>query len=240
MGAAEKPDLREQIGVAMNASHLAEVPIAAFGAATLAIRLGVDRDDVPIGAAPATVRPVWPWPKSPDAPHDIAYIASELGALLWHARYGRQRNAEPRIAELYVEWLMTRREFAYIMDLDVRRAMLEQFAARVLHEWLSDRCVNCGGSGRQERTRNGILIRPRGTMQRNATFAPCGACGGSGMAIPDKVARARALGIPLGWYDDKRSPWPRRFELARIWLDVLARRLHRPLTAETGRRKRMR
>jgi hypothetical protein len=237
---AEKPDLMEQIGVAMNASHLAELPIAALGAATLAVRLGVDRDDVPIGAAAATAEPCWPWPKSLDAPPDVAYLTAELAALLWHIRAGRQLTEVPRATRLFVDWMMPRRMFDYIPTLDARRAVLEQFAAVVLHEWLSDKCLCCGGSGHQERTRSGVLIRPRGSMQRNAVFAPCGACGGSGRALPDKLARARALGIPLEWYTEGGSRWPQRFALAHIWLDAIARRLRRPLTAETGRRIRLR
>jgi len=237
MGATTKPDLREQVGVAMNASYVNELLIGSFGAATLAVRLHVDRDDVPIGAAPAMVTPCWVWPKSPinDAP-DISYVAAELGAVLWHVRSGSQDSQVPRATRLFVDWMMPRRQFAYIPTLEARRAVLEQFAAQVIHEWLSDRCVECGGCGRQERTRTGVFIRPRGSMQRNATYAPCTGCGGGGMARPNKVARARALGIPFSWYEDRGSAWPQRFALAHIWLHMLAGRLYRPLTAETGRR----
>lgn len=233
---ARKPDIRELVGVAVNTSALtlkvghegATLRIAAVGAAALAISTGADRDDVPVsGSRPAV------YGKALDQ-RDV--IAGELAPMLWHIRYGGQHGLVPKAIALYARWLQQRRSFEGLTD-DKGRALLQLFAGRVLHEWLSDRCLACGGSGKLERTRSGSWIRPRGSMQRNATFRACTTCNGSRRAAISHTARVQWLGMTMSVYESER--WAQRFTAALVWLNQFhANRLVRPLTAELERRKR--
>jgi hypothetical protein len=156
--------------------------------------------------------------------------------MLWHIRYGGQYDLVPRAILLYARWLQGRRIFdAFTEEAHLR--VLERFAGRVLHEWLSDRCVACGGSGKMERTKHGSWIRPRGSMQRNATFRVCTACNGTRRASISHGDRARWLDMPMSWYESEH--WARRFEASLVWLNQFhANRIVRPLTAQLERRKR--
>jgi hypothetical protein len=114
--------------------------------------------------------------------------------------------------------------------------LLLRFSTRVLHESLSDRCQACGGSKKQERTRTGAWVRPRGAMQRNAVFGVCRACEGTGRARPSHGERARWLKLAMKDYDDGR--WKQRFSAAHVWIKRdLERRIIRPLTSELERRR---
>jgi hypothetical protein len=163
---ARKPDIRELIGIAVNTSVLtlkegqerALDRVAALGAASLAVSVGADRENVTIAASRHQV-----YGDDLDA-RDV--LVAELGPMLWHLRYGGQHGLIPKAVPLYARWLSGRRIFETVTDT----ALLERFSARALHEWLSDRCMACGGSGKLERTRSGSWIRPRGSMQRNAVF----------------------------------------------------------------------
>lgn len=237
--ADRKPDVREQVGRAVNSSHLVIRVrsegdldrVAALGAATLAVQLGADRRHAgSISSAAAAQGSASPAVIAKDR------LAGELGALLWHIRFGRQHGHVPMAITLFAHWMMDRPQFAEVQPDDARRLLLAQFAQVALHEWLSDRCVACGGSGKLERTSLG-LIRPRGSMQRNARFAPCRGCGGNGKARPNHKVRARAFGIAKNCYFDQH--WPARFIMAERWLShALASRLVRPLTMQLERRKR--
>lgn len=236
MGANERSDLREQIGIAVNASSLvmrerAETAldrVAAMGSAAAAIASGADREDQPIAGARSVV-----YGTVPDK-RDV--IAGELVPMLWHIRYGRQHGLVPRAITLFARWLVFRKIFTEF-EAPEKFGLLERFAGRLLHEWLSDRCIACGGSGKLEKTKGGSLIRPRGSMQRNATFAVCTSCQGTRMAAPNETERARWMGVTAKAYED--DGWTRRFSVGRIWLTgVLARRINRPLTAELERRTR--
>lgn len=229
-----KPDLREQVGIAVNSSSLVMRArgegdldrVAGLGAAALAVQLGADRRGSIAAAAGARV------PDRPDAQRDR--LAAELGLVLWHVRYGRQHEHLSRAVALFADYIMGRPQFAEIEPPEARRLMLVPFAELAIHEWLSDRCISCGGSGKLERTRGGALVRPRGSMQRNARFAPCRGCGGNGKARANHKTRVRALGIPKKWYFDQR--WPGRFLMAFQWLDHIARRLSHPLRVQLERR----
>jgi len=234
-----KPDIREQVGIAVNSSSLVMRVrsegdldrVAGLGAATLCVQLGADRrygGSIVEAAAGAASNPV-------TMARDR--LAGELGSLLWHVRYGRQHEHLQDAVDLFAEWMMTRPQFAQIDPEAARRLMLDLFAQMAIHEWLSDRCVACGGSGKLERTRGGALIRPRGSMQRNARFAPCHGCGGNGKARPNHKARARAFGIPKQWYFEQR--WPARFLMAFTWLTQIGGRLSHPLTMQLERRKKL-
>lgn len=247
MAASEKkPDIRELVGIAVNTSALdssetherAVDRIAALGAASLEVSLGADVARLPIAAMAgevyrrsADMRDVMLDPGTPD---ERDQIAGELAPLLWHVRYGAQYSLLPAAVRLFARWLRMRAMFAGFVT-EAHFLVLQRFSACVLHEWLSDRCIACGGSGKLERTRAGGWIRPRGSMQRNATFRPCAGCGGSGKARPSHGERARWLEIPLSWYESER--WHQRFNAASTWLHQFhARRLERPLTAQLERR----
>ncbi len=106
-----KPDLREQLGVAVNSSTLklnghetALERVAALGMAVLSVQLGADREGQPIAGCRAVVYG--------QAPDRQSVVAGELSGLLWHIKYGRQESLLPRAVALFAEW----------MTLDARQA----------------------------------------------------------------------------------------------------------------------
>jgi hypothetical protein len=240
---AAKPDVLELLGVAVNASSLVlderqERPldrIAALGAAAAEIAAGADLKRLPLAAvqldvyrASASMADLMLDPGTPD---ERDQLAAELGQLACHMRFGGQVELAKRAIPLFARWLKTRRLFA---DVDSARSLL-LFAARVLDEWLSDKCLRCGGSGKLERSGSGSWIRPRGTGQRNATFRPCNACDGCGRAAISHTARATWLEISREDYEAAR--WPQRFNAATTWLELLiVGRVKRALTLQLERR----
>jgi hypothetical protein len=229
---ARRPDLREQIGTAVNASSLAmrdeaETAIdrvAALGAAALAVTVGADRHDVAIGAC-----------------QDVAFsqenaLAGELASLLWHIRYGAQFDALPTAIVLFATWLSGRGKYAKL-EPERRMVLMPKLATRAMHEWLSDRCVACGGSGKEERTRSGSWVKPKGSMQRNAVFRVCRVCHGSKRRIHGDRERATSLGLSKLEYESGRWDACVRGSVAALD-NVFSKRLYSPLTAELERRKR--
>jgi hypothetical protein len=229
---ARKPDLREQIGVALNASTMVMREgvetsldrVAALGAAGLAVQLGADRRDLPIAACR-------------DQPaNEENIIAAELASVLWHIRYGGQINAVPQAIILFATWLSARGRYSKIDPLK-RIVLMPKLAACALHEWLSDRCVACCGSGKQERTNTGSWVKPRGSMQRNAVFRVCRVCHGSARRLHGDRERARSLGLSNEAYAAERWDAAVRGAVAHL-ARILTSRLRSPLTAELERRKR--
>ncbi len=232
----ERRTLQEQVGVSLNASVLrtdgrspdVETPlmqVAALGAAALAVHHGADRGGlslVRVVADPAHI----------PNPQDV--LTARLASNLWHIRYARQHELVLRTVGLFAEWIAYRGRFAALADAAV---LLPKFAERVLHEWLSDRCQRCGGSGRLELTRDGVPVRGRGRMQRNALFTTCAGkmgCGGTGRPTPSHTQRRLALAIDHQRYDGER--WDRNFAAGLTWLTKLIdRRLNRPLTDQLER-----
>lgn len=231
MTATAKPDIRELVGVAVNSSGLMQKEghecaldrVAALGAAALAMRTGADIDRLPIAASRHCVYG--------DELRACDVIAAELGPILWHIRYGEQHGLVPQAIKLYAVWLRDRRLFSDVTDI----AVLEVFSTRVLHEWLSDRCIACAGSGKLERSKSGAWIRPRGAMQRNAVFRVCPTCNGTRRRPPSHGERARCLSLSIADYEKNR--WQQRFAAALIWLNSFhAGRVSKPLTAQLERR----
>jgi len=234
--AKEKRDIRELVGIAVNTSGLtmkvnqerALDRIAALGAASLAMRLGVDREDLPIAAAKPLV-----YGDELDI-RDV--LAGELAPVLWHVRFGGQYDQVPAAITLFAGWVSHHRLFAEWKAPEHLRLRLA-YAERVMHEWLSDKCTACGGSGKQQRSQGGQWIRPQGLMQRNAIFRTCSACQGTRRPPPSPPQRMKALGLTREEYDSQR--WDQRFSAGFHWLNrFLPPRLERALTAELGRRKR--
>lgn len=228
----QRAGLQEQMGRALNTSHLEhretqEMPVdlvGALGAAGLHIHHGADRRREPVatvlGAATHEVDPQ-------DA------IAAELATLLWHVRYAGQYDMVQRSIMLFARWMTYRGRFDGIADRD---ELLPRLAARAIHELLSDRCIACGGSGKLERSRTGSWIRPRGSMQRNATFRTCSACEGTRRQAISHTERRIVLGVTRERYDQER--WDAHFKAALTWLTMrLMARLNRPLTVQLGRSK---
>lgn len=227
----ERAGLQEQIGQAVNSSHLehredrdnAVVKIGALGASALHIHHGADFQRLPIAAVVSV-----PGHK-PDAQDALA---AELATCIWHIRYGGQFDSVPRAVRLFAEWMVYRGRFNHITDAG---QLLPRLAARTIHESLSDRCIACGGSGKLERSPTGSWVRPRGSMQRNATFRTCPACEGSRRQAISHTARRVALGITRERYDAER--WDTHFKAALTWLDRNMGRLNRPLTVQLERSK---
>ena len=243
---SERRTLQEQLGVAMNAGGLRIEPrepgmetsllrLAALGAASLHIRHGADR-----GGQQGRGCPVAEMMAKPGhAPSHQDALAGELVSDLIHIRDGRQFERLPAAIACFATWCSYRRQFAdetRFPDRARLALLLPKFSARTMHEWLSDKCIACGGSGKLERSEGGSWIRPRGRMQRNATFRPCTPCHGSRRAMPSHTARRMALGIALEVYE--AETWARHFSAGLAWLTTLLyRRVHRPLTVQLERSK---
>lgn len=242
----ERRSLQELIGVSVNASSLrleARSPggetsllrVAALGAAQLHVQHGADLAGprgrgTPIAAVLADKR---------RAPSPLDKVVSELAGLLWHIRYGGQHERTGEAIRLFATYAGMRARFMQLPPFDAMEeaavtGLLHRFSGRVLHEWLSDRCVACGGSGKLERTESGSWVRPRGQMKRNATFRVCPTCQGSRRALPSHTARRKALELTSEDYEAQR--WAQHFKAGLAWLDIwIARRLRRPLTVQLER-----
>lgn len=244
----DKRELFEQVGCAVNASALemrsthetALERVAALGGASARIASGADLAGLPVAAMDqdvyrrsADMRTLMMDPGTPDE-RDV--IAGELCPNLVHLREGEQRELLLPTIRLFARWLQHRRLFAEFC-LYEKQELLGRFSAWCLHEWLSDRCLSCGGTGKLERAASGAWIRPRGSMQRNAIFGPCSECNATGRARPSQAMRVAALGISHKQYES--DGWAQRFNAAGIWLtQLLHGRIKRPLTAELERGKR--
>lgn len=219
---AVKPEIRELVGVACQASRLVidakreETPllrIAAMGAAARQIARNVDAPT----SKPASAR---------DA------IEARLAPLLWRIKYGRD-GSQARVLEavmLFSVWMYgtrTWRESPPPADL------AQRFAVRVLHEWLHDRCPACGGTGLQELRQNGVTRKPQRFNDRSVRHVQCRICSGSTLKRPSSGERAKTLDLPL---DEIRSTWDVRLDRAAASLRAIARRLKRPLRFELEKR----
>lgn len=235
----ERATLAEQFGRSVNASQqriAARSPggesslqqVAAMGAGALHVHHGADRAQAPVAAVLAR-------PGHQAEAQDV--LVAELSPLLWHIRYGGQHGFIERAARLFAAWMSFRGRF-HALPLEEREGLLLRLASRALHEWLSDRCIACGGSGKLERSRTGAWIRPRGSMQRNATFRVCPACAGSRRQAVSHAQRVQALGMTRERYDAER--WDATCTAAITWLNRDLGRMTRPLTVQLERsRKRV-
>lgn len=221
----EKRDIMELYGVAIGSSDLSSSPlrakhvdlIAAAGAASNRLHLG--DQGLPIAAASLK-------PRGSEADK----IAADLAPMLWHLKAGGQEQTIARVAKKFTAWVELKNEFT---DPEIR-ALAGRFAAQVVHEWLSSRCARCRGSGKLELDRRKGKVAPR-THARNTRFVPCDTCNATGLGLPNHQQRATFLGIDRAVYDEKG--WWQRFRKGLLWLDLIARRLRRPLQFEAGRRK---
>lgn len=212
------PTLEEQIGRAVGAGGLvmrqlqgegALLRIAALGAAGLTLELSSTSDRAALGAI--------------------------IASWLWRMKYGSELTAETARVTVrsFGDWLGQgvpwQREPAV-----TRPELLYPFSARVIFEWLVDRCGYCGGTGVQELTRGNQVRRTRRFGDPRIRHVRCHACAGTCRPTPVPADRADALHIAL---DEYRRHWPQRFDVALAWLAGIARRLNRPLRYELERRR---
>jgi hypothetical protein len=240
----ERRTLEEQVGVSVNSSSLrmesrepgAETSlqrVAALGASVLHVQHGADRGG-PRGAGQPVV---YALAQRGHEAKPIDQVSGELAGVLYHLRFGGQHELVGQAIALFAAYIGMRERFGpggFLAGLTdhARAELLRRFAERVLHEWLSDRCVACGGSGKLERTESGSWIKPRGLMKRNAVMRVCSTCQGSRRAVPSHTARRKALGIEHQQYEVQN--WAKHFNAAFTWLWVWGR-LRRPLTVQLER-----
>jgi hypothetical protein len=212
----EAKDIDELVGVAVQTSNLAIDEnaerdldrVAAFGMGLRRAAGGLSIDD-PRGLK--------------------RRVHAELGGALVRALFGGDRVAM-RMAEGALELALTLRStqsrVSPILEQPYRTRPL---ARRVIHEFLSLRCSWCAGSGQQE-IRAGRAIRPLASA-RNARLQTCNACGGSGRAAVDKVARRQAIemqgeGMPRAEFMEQ---WMPVYTLAAALCDKAIGDLRRPV-----------
>jgi len=206
----QKPGLMEQVGVAVNTKNLTVDPDHTRAADKI-MALGM--------AASAVARARNPYPNR-------NVIEARLAPLLWSVRAGDQRGYDLRLSNLFASWLFVAGKLPSERPDQVERG--QAFAERVIHELLNDKCAACRGCGRQEQIA-GKWMPPRGGV-RNAQLKTCMGCGGSGRRKGNKHARAHCLDLRMEGY--LSAGWELRFERAFRWLDIIARRLNKPLQSK--------
>lgn len=223
----QKPSLQEQVGVAVNASALTMTPercesalvkVAALGAAAgLVARNKLAQDE------PAL---------HPTSARSIA--EGRLVPLLWRMKFGGDATQQTAVDSviLFSDWMRGHPFWVRRDGLPIGSSLFRLFAARVIYEWLADKCPACGGTGLQELMSGGVRRRPRSFANPKVRHVRCGACRGTRRPVANKMARATALGISLAEYEAR---WPRRFEVAAIWLRALPKLLRNPLQSELER-----
>lgn len=127
---ADKPDLRERLGAALNTSDLRSD--------------SRERPSDIIGALGFTQL-------NPEADahdeHELVVIdaRSELGAMLMRLKYGGDRVLGDRAATLLVWWMRRQRAYAKWKLRPNGEALLAKFARQALAEWLYPVCPACNG-----------------------------------------------------------------------------------------------
>jgi len=200
---SDKPGQGERYGVAVNASVL-ELEHERETALDRVCEMGYARIEMA------------------KADGDAQRIAGELAPLLWRAAYGRDRgNALTMACASFAAWLKLKPYYAEIDLIDP--GLVHRFAQAVIQEWLSLRCIGCGGGGWEEVTATGKRVCPTGRV-RNAPKAICQHCRGSGKPKANPKLRMRVLGrgrdkIVDGEYG---KFWYRQFFLADLWLKKIS------------------
>lgn len=213
----EGPGLGELVGVAVNAPKLLMVP-GHMGPLDLVAALGY--------ASRALLA------KATDLPELLSAV---LAPKLWRAKYGYDHEAVVLCVLLFEQRLLCR---PYLTEIELADAgIVRRFAAQVVHEWLSDACDTCGGSGWLEVGKRGNLLRPQGRY-RNSKLQRCGACRGTGRRRPNERERRRALAAEDGrqvHHLEYADLWCHQFVLALTDLREIARTPRGPLQSALGR-----
>lgn len=223
---AQRRTLLDEVGSALSVGRDSGSVVSGLGAAALHVHHGADRRGLPVATVVSNQQ-------HQVDPQDA--IAAELGSLLAHIRYGRHHSQIPRAVDLFARYMAFRSRFAKLED---RELLLPRLAARAMHEYLSDKCTRCGGTGRLEQLAGGTLVRGTGRMARNAIFRTCpvnDGCGGTGRPLPSHTQRRIALGLDLQRYESEG--WGATVKAAICWLERLQHRMRGPLTVQLERRK---
>ena len=217
------PDLCELVGRSVGASVLTMDPrrdethlvrVAAMGGAARQISQATDVSE--------------PW-----IPTDRDVIESRLAPLLWRLKFGGDATRETALeaVRLFARWLAGTLSWR---NHPVPGDQAQRFAARLICEWLADKCPACGGTGVQELLRGGMPRRPRRFGGQAVREAAYGGGRGTRSAQTPPMARARALEVSLAEY---RAVWAGRMDRARQQLVMISRRLTRPLHSQLERGK---
>ena len=200
----EPPTWMEKVGVTANARNLV-----------------VDEQRRPVDTVIGLGMALAGLKRNPGKRPELAELEHQLVPSLWKMKAGEQGRYTAASVRLFTEWMIEKKRFT-----ESERAMVHLFALRVVYEWLHEICMECGGAGVQERSGHKV-VRPRGLMARNPRYFSCELCKGSRRALPKHGERCQALGISMKRYD--KEGWFRKFTLALVSLDAIARRLNRPL-----------
>jgi hypothetical protein len=243
----ERPGVCELVGVAVRASTLVVDPqrqethlvrVAAMGAASNRIALNLDaaaplRPGAPAGVLTSVPRDSMDARRLAGArePSERDAIEARLAPLLWRMKYGGDCTPETAIetVRLFARWLAGTASW---QEHPVHGSTAERFCARVLYEWLADKCPACRGTGLQELLRNGMTRSPKRFGDPLVQHVQCRGCQGTRHARPDAMERARVLEVSLALY---RTLWAGRMDRAGRQLDRIARRLTKPLRSELNR-----
>ncbi|MEI6317430.1 MAG: hypothetical protein WCS09_02870 [Pseudomonadota bacterium] len=155
-------------------------------------------------------------------------VDAQLASALWRAAYG-QDEASERMAKGALELALTLRLHTRLLHpLAAEPFRTRPLAARVIREWVHDRCGACGGSGSQE-VLAGRRVRPT-SFARNARLVSCAGCEGSGHARPNRRDRRHAIErineqIDMATFD---RLWNPIFRFAGYQCDRVAGNVRRP------------
>jgi hypothetical protein len=139
-----------------------------------------------------------------------------MAALLERAKFGVDRASVRPAVLLFADYLRRRPEYAH-WRIDDGEALIVRFSARVVFEWLHDRCAQCGGGGQ---------IPIGKIIGRSTRTKTCGVCMGNGAAKIDHPIRARFLGVSKDIYV---RHWTDRFMQAHGWLAAIDESVIKPL-----------
>lgn len=229
--AAERPDVLERLGSALNSSDLSpdgvrSMPVDLIGASGLA-------QINPEGRA--------------HAEHETSQISprTELGGVLVRLKAGGDRTLGNRAVYLLAAWVQAQKAYARWKIRPGRNDLLDRFARQALAEWLNPVCPNClgrqvlgmdRGEIKERRVRcvpckssgRRFLRSPAGrlsavqhqcpechgmglkTARKVVTTKPrtCNACHGTGTHRVSDAERALAMGVDQNVY---RKHWAKRF-----------------------------
>lgn len=239
---AERPDLQERVGSAVNASRLV-MRTETVGAADVLAAMGGASQELRDGRLNESGKRV-----GKDS------TAAELAPMLWRLKGGGQEELKVRAARLLSQRVaqsderfrrteQSRREWLWPSAARFAAELLrrtedaqrrELMAHQVITEWIREVCPTCHGygkrdvaSGRRRGRLGGVArqARPAGAML-GKKLMHCDACNGTGRARVSDATRAHAMGMGL---EEFRDRWSRRFERMERELHKVAGRLTRPL-----------
>src|SRR5258706_8973658 len=179
----ERPTIQESVGRAVGASVLvmsedrAETPlvrVAAIGGAAMTVAANRDAPE-------------------PRAASNQDRICARLAPLLWRLKFGGDGTRETALdAVSLLRDYMLLQPFCLNHGMTEDRRLLAKFCARVIFEWMVDKCNACGGTGLQELLRGGVTRRTRSFANPKVRHVTCRACKGTRKAMVNGAERAGA------------------------------------------------